>query len=332
MITECRHCEADVTVGSEQGAGIVRCTDCSRLNVLLGASSDGVVRFGEFEIIQEVGQGANAVVCKAAKVDTGDIVAVKLFYSESGVDTLSTREFIREHEFCTEVIHENIVRTYRGGEVDGVLFLELEYIDGMNLAEYLETYGPMEPAEAFSVGAFTASALDHVWSNYLVIHRDIKPQNIMIDNTGNVKVCDFGMVTAHERAAVDINAVEGTPYYLSPECVTDGEYQDNRSDIYSLGATVFHVIAGEPPFNYDSLEEVVYARIREEAPDIRDIDSSVPESAAKVLQTMMQKDRELRYVTAYECLEDLQRVRNGKDPVLVDPNRSRVNEGPSAAP
>jgi serine/threonine protein kinase len=124
---------------------------------------------------------------------------------------------------------------------------------------------------------------------------------------------------------VDINAVEGTPYYLSPECVTDGAYQDNRSDIYSLGATLFHTIAGVPPFNYDSLEDVIYARLREGAPDIRDVCDWVPSVVADVLRTMMAPDPEDRYVTARECLHDIERVRDGRRPLLVDRSRPKVN-------
>lgn len=323
--TTCRHCQAETEISLPERGGLFRCPSCKKLNFLIRRQNDDAIYFGEYKILEEVGQGANAVVCRAQQVKTGREVAIKLFYSETTVDSLSRREFLRENDFATQVLHPNIVRTYSGGEQDDVLYLILEYVKGVNLAQYLEYYGPMEPQEAMSLGCYAATALDFVWSNFLVIHRDIKPQNIMIAKDGNVKVCDFGMVTEHEVAVVDINAVEGTPYYLAPECVTDGTYQDNRSDIYSLGATLFHLIAGEPPFNYDSLEDVVYARIREEAPNIQLLRPEVDDGVRDVLRTMMAQDPEDRYVTAAECLQDMRRASHGKRPVLVDRSRPRTN-------
>ncbi len=310
---------------SESIEGIFRCPKCKKLNILLGTRHYQTIPFGDYELLEEVGEGANAIVCKAKKNSTGDIKAVKLFHSETNVDSLSKREFLREIEFSIELEHKNIVKTILGDEVEGILYIELEYIDGINLAQYLEHYGAMDQFEALNVGTNVAYALDFVWSNYLSIHRDIKPQNIMLDRQGNVKVCDFGMVTAHEDAAVDISAVEGTPYYLSPECVIDGSYQDNRSDIYSLGATLYHVVTDVPPFDYDSLMEVINARINEEPPDIRSVMPECDQHVAEVIKTMMAKDPDERYVTAYECLEDMLRVQNGDHPILVDKSRLKTN-------
>ena len=323
----CRHCSITIENSSEISGGLFRCPSCSKLNIDLEPGGGGnSITFGDFELLQEVGQGANALVCKALKRKSGEIVALKLFHSESGVESLSKREFMREIEFTMELDHKNIVKTHSGSEVDGILYIELEFINGINLAEYLENYGPMEQYEALTIGTHVAYALDFVWSNFLSIHRDIKPQNVMLNSEGDVRVCDFGMVTAHENAAVDISAVEGTPYYLSPECVIDGGYQDNRSDIYSLGATLYHLIADAPPFDYDSLMEVINARMKEDAPDVRLVMPEVHDNVATVLQTMMARDPEDRYVTAYECLEDFQRIKDGEKPVLVDRSRPKINQ------
>ena len=126
-------------------------------------------------------------------------------------------------------------------------------------------------------------------------------------------------------ATVDISAVEGTPFYLSPESVTQDAYQDNRSDIYSLGCTLYHLIANEPPFCYDELLDVVDARTKEPAPDVRKVKPDVPGPVASVLLTMMAREPEDRYVTARECLEDLQRVIRNEAPLLIDPSRPKVN-------
>jgi serine/threonine protein kinase len=179
---------------------------------------------------------------------------------------------------------------------------------------------------ALNVGIQVAAALDYVWSNHLSIHRDIKPQNIMVNNVGDVKVCDFGMITNHEGAAVDVSAVEGTPYYLSPECITDGAYADNRADLYSLGATLYHTMADKPPFDLDSLLNVINARLENDAPDIRVDAPNIDPRISKILQTMMARDPNLRYVTAGECAADMERVRAQRQPLLHVPGRDRRNE------
>jgi serine/threonine protein kinase len=307
------------------GGVVVRCEGCRWLNIFLSPDTDDKLRFGGYEIIQEVGQGANAVVCKATKDDGAKACAVKIFFANSPVNSHAYKEFTREIEFSVGVIHGNICRTYGGGEIDGNQYLELEFIDGINLAQYLEYYDAMNPMDAFTIATHVAVALDFVWSEFLTIHRDVKPQNVMVDKEGYVKVLDFGLVTAHERSAVDISAVEGTPFYLSPESVTQDAYQDNRSDIYSLGCTLYHLIANEPPFCYDELLDVVDARTKEPAPDVRKVKPDVPGPVASVLLTMMAREPEDRYVTARECLEDLQRVIRNEAPLLIDPSRPKVN-------
>jgi serine/threonine protein kinase len=322
----CRHCSCDIDLPVEQLGRIFTCPSCDKLNILLKSDGRDSIIFGDYDIIQEVGEGANAIVFKALKRQSDEIVALKLFHSDGIADSHAKKEFFRESEFATELDHRDIVQTRLGQELNGILFLELEFIDGINLAEYLENYGSMDQYEALTVGTHVCYALDFVWSNYLCIHRDIKPQNVMLDGDGNVKVLDFGMVTAHENAAVDISAVEGTPYYLSPECITEGAYQDNRSDIYSLGATLYHLMTDIPPFDYDSLMEVINARLKEDPPDIRDVLPDADPNVAEVIRTMMARNPDDRYVTAFECLEDMQRVKNREKPNLVDTSRSHTND------
>lgn len=309
------------------GACVIKCPACRKITLLLEANAEGVIPFGDCDLLGEVGQGANAAVCRARRQQTGEIVAVKLFLSVNQSDEHALREFKRESEIAARIIHPHIVRLFEGGEVDGVPYLVIEFVDGLNTAQWLLRRGPLPVNDVFAIGEDVCAALDYVWSNYLMIHRDIKPQNIMLAGKDRqVKVCDFGMVLPHEQASVDLNAVEGTPYYISPECIQEGAYQDNRSDIYSLGATLYHLIAGQPPFDYASLMDVVQARIKEPAPDIRAVVPGVSAAAADVLRTMMSRDTDDRYVTAAECCEDLRRVRQGKMPQLVDRLRPRVNQ------
>ena len=326
MRTSCQYCAEATDVRVPRTGGIFRCPSCMKLNLLLQQNAAGQLQFGNFVVLEEVGQGANAVVCKAQYSLNRQVYALKLFLSDRHAEEHATREFIRESGIAKEIVHKNIVRMYECGELNHIRHLVLEFVDGLNMAQYLERYGKMDPFDALSLGSYVCAALDHVWSNFLMVHRDIKPQNIMLDHQGQVKVCDFGMVTAHELSLVDLNAVEGTPYYLSPESITEDAYQDNRTDIYSLGATLYHIISGSPPFNYGSVMEVVDARLKEPPPDLRDIAPEVSDETAAVILTMMSVQPDERYDTATQCLEDMQRVRRGEPPLLVDPNREKSNE------
>jgi serine/threonine protein kinase len=159
-----------------------------------------------------------------------------------------------------------------------------------------------------------------------MIHRDVKPQNIMITTEGNIKLCDFGLVSSHEKAFSDDNSILGTPYYVSPEMVDGSSYQDNRSDIYSLGTTIFHMLSGSPPFNYGGLLEVLNARVKQPPPILAEEDKSIPEDLSNIILTMMATDQEHRYATASEAAEDILIVKDGGSPKLVDSTRERINE------
>lgn len=324
MAISCFHCGEALPIQLDDGGALHRCAACQKLNIML--TERVPLNFGDYSLLEIVGLGANAIVCRACKRSTGETVALKIFYGHRDIGSHSGREFERELEFSRQLVHPNIIATNDGGEYDETLFLELEFFHGINLIEYLEQQGAMPQFTALNVGIKVAAALDYVWSDHLSIHRDIKPQNIMVNNVGDVKVCDFGMITNHEAAAVDVSAVEGTPYYLSPECITDGAYADNRSDIYSLGASLYHAMAAKPPFDLDSLLKVINARLENDAPDILSDVPDIDLRISKILQTMMARDPNLRYVTAWECAEDMQRVCNQQDPLLHVADRDCRNE------
>jgi serine/threonine protein kinase len=151
----------------------------------------------------------------------------------------------------------------------------------------------------------------------LMIHRDMKPSNILLDKDGHVKVFDFGLITGHESASVDLNEVEGTPYYLSPEALREGAHLDNRSDLYSIGTTMYHMISGFPPFNYDTLDEVLDARLTEPAPDLRDVFPHAHPSVVAITKKMMQPNPDDRYFTAAEAKRDVELALAGQNPEIA---------------
>ncbi len=326
MQLSCEYCGRMYESSLNRSGGLERCTKCDKLNLFIPKNSTSYIIFGDYLILEKIGNGGNALVVKAKHLATNDIVALKLFFSKKSSEDHATSEFIAEIEMATQLIHDNIVRIFSGGEIDGILHIVMEFVDGINLSEYLDSYGIMPPEDAMSVGVHICYALDHVWSNFLMIHRDVKPQNIMITVDGNIKLCDFGLVSCHEKAFSGDNTILGTPYYVSPEMVDGSSYQDNRSDIYSLGTTLFHMLSGVPPFNYGGMLEVLNARVKNEPPSLSDFAKNLPKGLADVIATMMAREQEKRYATAAEAAEDLLLIKNGSAPKLVDIVRARVNE------
>jgi eukaryotic-like serine/threonine-protein kinase len=322
----CEHCGRVYDSILSRSGGLDRCPKCDKLNLFIPVSDVHYIVFGDYLIQEKIGLGGNAIVVKAKHLATNDIVALKLFFSKRSSTDHGTSEFISEVEMATQLIHDNIVRIYSGGETDSILYIVMEYVDGINLSEYLDSYGAMPAPDAMSVGIHICYALDHVWSNFLMIHRDVKPQNIMITTEGNIKLCDFGLVSCHEKAFSEDNSILGTPYYVSPEMVDGASYQDNRSDIYSLGATLYHMLLGTPPFNLGGLMEVLNARTKLPAPKLSEQAGKFPDGLSDVLETMMAKEQENRYVTANEAAEDILLVKDGGEPKLVDTSREKINE------
>ena len=324
MQTPCQKCGKQVEVTVTSIGSVFRCAECKMLSALLRRDPDGRVVFGDYEVLREVGQGSNAIVCKGRQVSTGEIRALKLFVADALSEAHAFREFSRESQLATQIVHPNIVRVHEAGALEGVPYVVMEYVPGLNMAQLLDEYGPLDQFDAVNIGCRICDALDYVWNNFLMIHRDIKPQNLILDKEGQVKVCDFGMIVDHSASVVDLNAVEGTPYYLSPESISEGTYLDNRTDIYSLGASLYHMIGGRPPFDYGNLADVVQARLREPPPDLRDVAPTTHPEIAMIVKAMMGQTPDDRYNTASECRDDLERVKAGQ-PALLPSRHGAAN-------
>jgi serine/threonine-protein kinase len=259
-------------------------------------------------------------------------VAVKVLRADLARDPSFYLRFRREAQNAAALNHPAIVAVYDTGEAktpNGPLpYIVMEYVDGVTLRDIVHTDGPMEPRRAIEVIADACQAL-HFSHQHGIIHRDVKPANIMISNTGAVKVMDFGIA----RALADANnvtqtaAVIGTAQYLSPEQAR-GEKVDARSDVYSLGCVLYEVLVGEPPFVADSPVAVAYQHVREDpVPPSQRHDGVSPELDAVVLKALA-KNPDNRYQTAAEMRADLVKVHSGEQPdapkVFTDAERSSM--------
>jgi eukaryotic-like serine/threonine-protein kinase len=269
---------------------------------------------GDFQLLRRLGQGGMGQVYLAEQRSLKRQVALKILRADLAMSTLSLQRFKAEGEAVARATHANIVQVYAIGEAQGLHYMALEYVEGRNLREYLARKGPPDLASIVSIMRQVAAALQRAGELGLV-HRDIKPDNILLTRKGDVKVADFGLsrcLTPDQQPLhlTQSGVTMGTPLYMSPEQV-EGKPLDHRADIYSFGVTCYHLIAGEPPFQGSNAFEVALKHTREEARPLHDIRPDLPPELSAIVHKMIAKDPAQRYQTCRELLRDLTRLREG---------------------
>ncbi len=272
---------------------------------------------GGFEILEQVGRGGMGVVYRANQVSLDRIVAVKILYPRLAVNRKFVESFLTEAHSVAQLSHPNIITGIDAGEQDSFIYLAMEFVDGLTLRQMLKKQGKLSEAQTIDVAIQAASALEYARKQQF-IHRDIKPDNIMIDKSGIAKVCDLGLA---KRGEQDILAKEGevlgTPHYLSPEQALGRSDLDTRTDIYSLGATIYHALTGTTPYSGASAQEIMQKHVRGELKPPREIAAEISEGMEAIILKMMAKERDLRYATPADLQRDLELLKAGKRPAAL---------------
>ncbi|MBN1809807.1 MAG: protein kinase [Planctomycetes bacterium] len=299
----------------------------------------GTVRVGEtrtiagFEVMAKLGAGAMGVVYKARKVDTGHAVALKILPVERSSDAQYVDRFLREMKALGRLDHSNIVKCVDAGfdaQAD-TYYCALEFIEGETLSARLEREGFIQETPALEIVMQVAQALQHAHHSKLV-HRDVKPANIMITPDGTAKLCDFGLarqIVDIEASMTHVGTFVGSPLYSSPEQVRAEPHIDSRSDVYSLGATFYHMITGEAPYMGENSSEVMAKHLNEDIPWPADINPDVSDNTCLLIEKMMAKSARDRYQAPKELLADIVRVMEGRPPSKrAAPGRSPLKHLP----
>ena len=263
-----------------------------------------------YEIIDKVGSGGMADVYKAKDQRLNRFVAIKVLKPEYSSDKSFVNKFRGEAQSAAGLSHPNIVNVYDVGDDSGLHFIVMELVEGITLKRFIERKGKLEVKEAVGIGIQIAQGMEAAHDNH-IIHRDIKPQNIIISRDGKVKVTDFGIAKATNSNTITSNAM-GSVHYLSPEQARGG-YSDEKSDIYSLGVTLYEMLSGKVPFAGDNTVSVALLHIQGEAMPLRELDSEIPVSIDKIVQKCMQKRPERRYHSASELMSDLKKAISNPD-------------------
>ena len=265
----------------------------------------GSYLINRYEIIMKIGSGGMADVYKAKDHVLNRLVAIKVLKQEYSTDATFVKKFRVEAQSAAGLSHPNIVNVYDVGEDDGVYFIVMELVQGITLKNYIDMKGKLDIREALNISVQIASGLSAAHENR-IIHRDIKPQNIIMSRDGKVKVTDVGIAKVADSTTVTTTAA-GTVHYISPEQARGG-YSDERSDIYSLGITMYEMVTGRVPFEGETNVAVALMHIQSEITPPRQLEPSIPVSFEKIILKCTQKKPERRYASARELIADLRKV------------------------
>jgi serine/threonine protein kinase len=295
------------------------------MSVMLGQSekSDpliGKVIDNRYRIESKVGVGGMGAVYRATRLLIGDEVAIKILHSAQNADSTTTERFRREAQSAARLKHPNAVTIYDFGvSSEGLQYLVMDLVEGESLREIIKKRGPLTPTSASEIIRQVCAALDAAQQQG-VIHRDIKPDNIIVNSTASglrVKVLDFGIAKLRDHTASNLTqtgSVMGTPHYMSPEqCL--GEELDSRSDIYSLGVVLYEMLCGVVPFKSPTSTAVVIQHVNQPPPSLRSLNLSIPMAVEAVVLHALEKRREARPQTAGELSRELDAAVMGEPPV-----------------
>jgi serine/threonine-protein kinase len=265
-----------------------------------------------FDILDKIGEGGTAVVWKAYQVSLDRIVAIKILKPEFAGSSRDVTDFIREARAAAKFKHPSVVQVYDVSEQKGVYYFVMEYVGGPSIATIIDEQRTVPQKNALKVAQSVAKALESAWDKSRLIHRDIKPDNIMLDDDDTVKLADLGLARkggAQSAATADSEGmVEGTPNYMSPEQARNTDKLDCRTDMYSLGATLYHMLTGTPPFDGYEPTETLSLHMNGHIPNPRDINPAVTPAMAQFITKLMMKESRDRYATWSNVLTDIKKV------------------------
>ncbi len=281
------------------------------------ATSAGGKMLGGFRLISKLGQGGMGAVYMAHQEAMGRAVAIKVLPRSLASNEEFTGRFLREARAAGRLSHPNIVAGIDAGFADGYYYFAMEYVAGRDLGDRIEQEGALEQKEVLEIGRQVALALDHAHASG-IFHRDVKPENILVTEDGQAKLCDLGLArsTSDDMRITQAGVAIGTPFYISPEQVR-GEPPDATADIYSLGCTLYHMITGQVPFDGENSLQIMQKHLAIEPAPILDIQPDVSNVLVAIITRMIAKDKSERYETAGDVAEDLERAAKGGIPTAL---------------
>lgn len=315
MRFQCTLCGRIIAVEQDAAGSQVQCALCSQLTTVPASRTAPGAVIGDFLLRGEIGQGGMGVVYYAHQLSLDRPSAVKLLSQSYASNNQFVEGFIREARAAGKLNHPNIVQAYAVGEEEGLFYFAMEHVDGKTMKEVLADEGKIPEDQAISIIQQITEALDYAWKEEELIHRDIKPDNIMLTASGRAKLADLGLAkVAGENLDPEGGEVMGTPQYISPEQLC-GDPLDFRSDQYSLGATFYQFVTGRFPYTGETAQEIADKHLTGTLIPPHEIDPTLSRGVSAVIVKMMGKTPQERYQTMDQLAEDLRLIKNGGNPV-----------------
>ena len=277
----------------------------------MSTGEESGIRLAHFEIRQRLGAGGMGAVFRALDLELARDVALKILHPGPSLDSSLVARFRNEARACAQLNHDNIARVFYAGSQDGLYFIAYEFASGRTIRDLIVERGHLTIAEAVNYAIQVTLALNHIAAAG-VVHRDIKPSNIMLTDAGRVKVVDLGLARRDTEDSIGEITVAGTTLgtfdYIAPEQARDPRNADVRSDIYSLGCTMYHMLTGQPPYPEGTALQKLLDHQGKTPPDPRSMNQKVPEGLAAIMRKMMANNPDQRYLAAGLLLNDLMRM------------------------
>ena len=250
-------------------------------------------------------------VYKARQPLLDRFVALKVMSQQLSGDPAYVARFVREAASAAKLTHPNMVQVHTAGEQDGIYYIVMEFVEGESLSQRLKRVGPLDAVEALAITLHVATALQCAWNEARLIHRDIKPDNIFLSNKGEVKVGDLGLAKSVGGGATEMTQsgmMMGSPHYISPEQARASKETDFRTDIYSLGCTLYQLVTGRTPYQADEALAVVLKHVTDPTPDLLAVMPNCPQVLAALVGRMMSKAPDQRHASYEELIAELWQV------------------------
>jgi predicted RNA-binding Zn-ribbon protein involved in translation (DUF1610 family) len=315
-IQECPACGTLIDVTEEQPLALRHCPNC-------GEAMRVRRLFDHFELQEVLGAGGMGAVYRALDQNLHRPVALKLLREEHSQSPELIASFAKEAAITASINHPHVVKVYSTGIDHGIFYIAMELVNKGSLEELMTLQGKVAEAQVLEVGIQIAQGLNAAWQRGL-IHRDVKPGNILFADAHNAKIVDFGLAVLQEHANADGGPIWGTPYYVAPEKLDVPPREDFRSDMYSLGATLFHAAAGRPPFEAETASMVTLKHLKSEVVSLQAFAPEVSSATAYVINKTLHKDPEERYASYEELIEHLQYARSELLGALDSQSKKRI--------